>query len=116
MNFIGFCIPNGIASQLPLFIAMLTAFSGLTCGAQSVPTTDIEYAKAGDQPLKLDLYLSAVRGQPLLVYVHGGAWRGGSRANPPILALRDRGYAIASVDYRLSTEAIFPAQIHDIQA
>ncbi len=49
-------------------------------------------------------------------YVHGGAWRAGSRGDVPILGLLEHGHAIASVDYRLSTQARFPAQIHDIKA
>jgi acetyl esterase/lipase len=48
--------------------------------------------------------------------VHGGAWRAGSKSDVPIAALLDHGFAIASVDYRLSTQAVFPAQIHDIKA
>jgi len=48
--------------------------------------------------------------------VHGGAWRSGSKANVSIKALVLKGYPIASVDYRLSTEARFPAQVHDIKA
>jgi hypothetical protein len=53
---------------------------------------------------------------PLIVYVHGGAWRAGSKSDVPIAKLLDQGFAIASVDYRLSTQAVFPAQIHDIKA
>ena len=78
--------------------------------------TDIEYARVGDQVLKLDLYLPKVVNPPLLIYVHGGAWRAGSKTDVPILKLLNHGFAIASVDYRLSTEAVFPAQIHDIKA
>ncbi len=78
--------------------------------------TDIEYARAGDQALKLDLYRPKANNSPLLIYVHGGAWRAGSKADVPILKLLNHGFAIASVDYRLSTQAAFPAQIHDIKA
>jgi acetyl esterase/lipase len=70
----------------------------------------------GDQVLKLDLYLPKVNNPPLLIYVHGGAWRAGSKTDVPILKLLNHGFAIASVDYRLSTEAAFPAQVHDIKA
>src|SRR4029079_12144449 len=78
---------------------------------------DIEYARVGDISLKLDLYVPTnAKSPPLVVWVHGGAWRSGSKNNPSILPLIDRGYAIASVDYRLSPVAQFPAQIHDIKA
>jgi acetyl esterase/lipase len=77
---------------------------------------DIEYARVGDVSLKLDLYLPKQANPPLIIYVHGGAWRGGSKADVPIVKLLDHGFAIASVDYRLSTQAVFPSQVHDIKA
>ena len=78
---------------------------------------DLVFAKVGDQELKLDLYLPDA-GQPagLIVWVHGGAWRAGSRDSVDVQGLTALGWAIASVDYRLSTAARFPAQIHDIKA
>jgi acetyl esterase/lipase len=48
--------------------------------------------------------------------VHGGAWRTGSKEDMPLGALVEAGYTVASVDYRLSTVAPFPAQVHDIKA
>lgn len=77
----------------------------------------IEYARIGDVSLKLDLHLP-VNGEspPLIVWVHGGAWRSGSRDNMPLSGLVRRGFAIASIDYRLSPIAKFPAQIHDCKA
>ena len=78
---------------------------------------DIEYARAGEQVLKLDVYRpdGKIR-TPLIVWVHGGAWRSGSKKEMPLGKLVEEGYAVASVDYRLSTQAKFPAQIHDIKA
>ena len=79
--------------------------------------TDIEYARVDGLPLLLDLHRpSGVKQPPLIVYVHGGAWRAGSKSDVPIADLLGHGFAIASVDYRLSTQARFPAQIHDIKA
>jgi len=68
--------------------------------------------------LGLDIYKPAtVDGKlPLVVWIHGGAWRGGSKKNCPLLFLTEHGYAVASIDYRLSQEAIFPAQIEDCKA
>jgi acetyl esterase/lipase len=78
---------------------------------------DIEFGKVADASLKLDLYLPAGKlRSPLLVWVHGGAWRSGSRKDMPLGKLVAEGYAVASVDYRLSTQAKFPAQIHDLKA
>ncbi len=78
---------------------------------------DVEYARVGDVALKLDLHIP--RGKmhsPLIVWVHGGAWRSGSKKSMPLTKLVEDGYAVASVEYRLSTQAKFPAQVHDIKA
>lgn len=77
---------------------------------------DIEYAKAGEVSLKLDLHRPQGENPPLIVYVHGGGWRAGSKEDMPVVDLYDQGFAIASVNYRLSTQAVFPAQVHDIKA
>lgn len=94
-----------------LFILCLSS-----CCAVAETQTDIEYARVGDQVLKLDLYLPKAANPPLLIYVHGGAWRAGTKSDVPILKLLNYGFAIASVDYRLSIQAVFPAQVHDIKA
>lgn len=78
---------------------------------------EIEYARVHETPLHLDLHRPAHEGpHALIVWVHGGAWRAGSKANMPLGDLLSKGYAIASVDYRLSPVAPFPAQVHDIKA
>jgi acetyl esterase/lipase len=78
---------------------------------------DITFATVDDTELKLDLY-SPDNAAPvgLIVWVHGGAWRAGSRAGVDLKGMTAHGWAVASVDYRLSTAARFPAQIHDIKA
>ena len=88
----------------------------LTTAALADTQADIEYAKVGDVSLKLDLHRPQAENPPLIVYVHGGGWRAGSKKDTPIVDLYDKGFAIASVDYRLSTQAVFPAQVHDIKA
>jgi acetyl esterase/lipase len=104
---------------LPSVFAML-AFAAANASDvvnQSDVRRDIEYASVDGHSLKLDLYLprSTAR-SPLIVWVHGGAWRSGSKAKVPLETLVAKGFPIASIDYRLSTEARFPAQIHDIKA
>ena len=76
---------------------------------------EIVYAVVKERTLKLDLHLPSQQSGPLIVYVHGGAWREGSKRDIPLLALVKAGYAIASVDYRLTPEAPFPANVHDIK-
>jgi acetyl esterase/lipase len=84
---------------------------------QPVEIRDIDYASVGERPLKLDLYLPAnTESPPLVIYIHGGGWRSGSKDNCLIKFVLEHGYALASIEYRLSSEAIFPAQIHDCKA
>jgi acetyl esterase/lipase len=81
---------------------------------------DIEYIPEGHERNKLDLYLPknapASKPLPLIVWVHGGAWMGGSKDRCPALRFLKQGYAVASINYRLSQHAIFPAQIKDCKA
>ncbi len=78
---------------------------------------DLEYAQVESRRLLLDLHFPLkVDQSKLIVWIHGGAWRSGSKDEMPLSALIDEGYTVASVDYRLSTEAKFPAQVHDIKA
>lgn len=80
---------------------------------------DIVYAKAPEQELKLDLYLPEKRPEkplPLIVWIHGGAWRAGSKEGNPAAPFAAAGYVSASISYRLSQTAVFPAQIHDCKA
>ena len=79
---------------------------------------DLEYGHVGQHRLLLDLYLppKSSKPVPLVIWIHGGAWRAGSKDSVPVEQWMQQGFAIASVDYRLSTVAKFPAQIHDIKA
>ncbi|HVZ33893.1 MAG TPA: alpha/beta hydrolase, partial [Polyangiaceae bacterium] len=79
---------------------------------------DVKYASAGATPLLCDVYLPEGGAHPagMIIWVHGGAWRAGSRSSVELLGMTARGWALASVDYRLSTTAKFPAQIFDIKA
>jgi acetyl esterase/lipase len=77
---------------------------------------DVVYASVGGKPLALDLYIPVGSHKPpLVVYVHGGAWTTGSKAQYPAF-LVEHGFAVASLDFRSSTEARFPANVHDIKA
>lgn len=84
--------------------------------AQARVERDIEFAVVEGHRLALDLHLPERQSGALVVWVHGGAWRSGSRADMPLGKLVEDGFAVASVSYRLSTVAKFPAQIHDIKA
>jgi acetyl esterase/lipase len=79
---------------------------------------DVEFAKIGERRLLLDLYVpeKADGPLPLIVWVHGGGWQSGNKRNCKATGLSGKGYVVASVGYRLSGEAPFPAQIHDCKA
>jgi len=89
----------------------------LTAHAQDARTyKDVVYATVDGKDLGLDLYMPAgVRTPSLLVWVHGGAWRSGTKARPP-MAFVENSIAVASLDFRQSGDARFPAAIHDIKA
>ena len=81
---------------------------------------DLPYVQDGQERQRLDLYLPAAppdsKGRPLVVWVHGGGWESGSKLGCPAKQLVGRGYAVASIGYRLSQQAVFPAQIEDCKA
>ena len=106
---------------LPLLLAAIV-FQSLVCqslDAVEPQHRDLEYGRVGDRSLRLDLYQPVSvpdSGAPTVIWVHGGAWRAGSKSDVPVTRWLSEGFAIASVDYRLSPEAPFPAQVHDIKA
>lgn len=78
---------------------------------------NLEFAEVDGHSLKLDLYLPAeTKNPPLVVFIHGGGWRAGSKDRCPVTWLADHGFAVASISYRLTDKAIFPAQVHDCKA
>jgi acetyl esterase/lipase len=119
-------------SNLPVVVALVLAVgSGLAAPAagQLQPThSDLVYATIGPGQLRLDLYLpaGAEGATPCVIWIHGGGWAGGSKYPIPgwcATLVTQHGFAVASVDYRLTTQAaqfggapvIFPAQIHDVK-
>ena len=77
---------------------------------------DLEYGQAKGISLKLDLYRPSAKPSapmPLVIWVHGGGWRNGSKANCPAAWLATKGYAVASLDFRLLPDHPWPAQIED---
>jgi len=108
----------------------MTVVAGWACaqafaGREGLPEgvqahRDLAYVENGHERQKLDLYLpeKADGPLPLVIWVHGGGWQNGSKEGCPPLrqGFLQRGYAVASLDYRLSGDAIFPAQIEDCKA
>lgn len=81
---------------------------------------DIVYARRGEQELKLNLALPLKAGtmRPAIICIHGGAWQSGNRQSYDHLidALAYRGYVAATIDYRLTGVAPWPAQLDDVKA
>lgn len=104
-----------VAVQVAVVLAAIVTAGA---GAWQAPSTVrfLAYAGSADSPRGVDLHMPAgVPNPPLVVWVHGGAWRQGSRASVR-REFTEHGFAIASVDYRLSTEATFPAMVYDVKA
>ena len=80
---------------------------------------NLVYSEPKGSPQLLDLYLPKQVASPLpvIVWVHGGGWKNGSKENPRHAAwLAAKGFAVASINYRLTSEAQWPAQIDDCRA
>ena len=81
---------------------------------------DLAYVDGGHERQKLDLFVpeKAEKPLPVIVWIHGGAWRAGDKNGCPPLrqGYAEEGYAIASLNYRLSQHALFPAQLEDCKA
>jgi len=108
---------------LSAFLSLLipTAISAQNQGAPpgAIEThRDLEYANVDGKSLTLDLYVPKTTSRPLpiIIWVHGGGWREGNKSNPLVLPLVNLGFAVASINYRLSQEAPFHAHIYDCKA
>lgn len=112
-----------------LVLASLACTVGWSASAQPPTPTHpgLVYGVLDGTPIRLDLYIptAGTPPRPCVVWIHGGGWQGGTRANIPsgALQLRNLGIAVVSVDYRLTSQSgqygslpvIFPAQIEDVK-
>jgi acetyl esterase/lipase len=109
-------LPGAPARPAPLGAADLVR----GVGAPPVPVRTRVYARRESGPLALDLYAPPRPHPPApaVLVVHGGAWRGGTRADLTALNhyLAARGYVVASASYRLAPAHRYPAQLEDIRA
>lgn len=85
----------------------------LPAGVQVI--RDLEYKQPFRRPLLLDLYRPKLVSKklPVVVWIHGGGWKNGSKDKCPASWLATHGFAVASINYRLTQEAQWPAQIED---
>jgi acetyl esterase/lipase len=105
-----------------LALLAVVLFVANPCRAQQAKPLDVHpdivYASPGNIAQTLDIYVPTglAAPPPLVIYIHGGAWQGGSKDHPMVLGLTREGFALASINYRLSQVAIWPAQIYDCKA
>ena len=110
--------------------ATITATSGDGRGTADVTVslaggtyTNIAYCTMDGEQVRMDVYIpdaSKPRPLPVAVHVHGGGWTSGSKSSGSRFAemmplLLQRGYLVASLDYRLAPANKYPAQIQDVK-
>ena len=104
-------------------LALLVSAMSLACSYAQAPklpegtTVEKNLAYGEHERQKLDVFVPAGDGPfPLIVWVHGGAWEAGSKERNPAATFLKSGFVVASINYRYSKQAVFPAQIHDCKA
>jgi len=107
-------------------IAIAMIISGIekheALGANPAPIAHTDLVYIPGSKLKsqtLDLFLPGIASRqkvPVVVWIHGGGWQEGDKRPAPVADLIKKGIAVASINYRLSDEALYPAQIHDSKA
>lgn len=120
---------RGSMSRVLGVAALAAAASFAAVGPARAPDLTAVFAHVDTVDLKIDLHLppplrdsagGLIAGptqRPLLLWIHGGGWRGGHRSDDnPAYPFLDSGYVVASIDYRLSRQYAWPAQIHDAKA
>jgi acetyl esterase/lipase len=114
--------PPGYASEDEVKQAYSSGKLRIIDLAVEVPDTvkverNIEYGKGGDMSLKLDLYSPKARDEqmPAVIFIHGGAWKGGYRQMYHYYCTKfaERGYVAATISYRFTSDAPFPAAVED---
>jgi acetyl esterase/lipase len=82
---------------------------------------NLTYGTVGTRALQLDMFYPKAKqkkGYPVVLFIHGGGWRSGDRSQhvPMAQQLAAKGYVTVTAEYRLSTEALYPAAVHDLKA
>jgi acetyl esterase/lipase len=102
-----------------LFAATLAVLSS-GCGPRYRMHKDLVYDTTHGVSGTFDEYVPPGKGhvRPALIYIHGGAWQGGDKAEADAWApqIADRGYVVLSINYRLAPKDPWPAQLDDCQA
>lgn len=117
--------PRGYPTENAIIAAYLTGFLDILDASAPVEVPEgvrerlgVEYGRVGERALLLDLYEPAEPSgslRPGIIFIHGGGWRGGDRADYKYYTVRfaERGFVAATITYRLVQEALFPAAVED---
>lgn len=101
------------------FLLAAVGALALSGAAQAATFENLQYSIASSDPVRnqLDIYTpDGVSNAPVVMWIHGGGWFFGDKANPPGLdALLDAGIAVASMNYRYSSETTWPGQLEDVR-
>lgn len=115
--------PKGYANNTTLKVAYAAGTLKLIDDQPEVPedisvSRDLIYKTTPEKTLKLDVYRldSLTSPQPLLVFIHGGSWKKGNKDDYRryLVDYARKGYVTATVAYRFSQEAVFPAALDDV--
>ncbi len=116
--------PMGYYFYVPTIVAAYTGLESLINKTPAVPENveaikNVEYKNLNGRSLQLDIYRpkEMTKPAPLLVFIHGGGWRGGDRADYLVYLTHfaKLGYVTATVSYRFLKEAPYPACVDDIK-
>ncbi len=115
--------PVGYHFLTPTYVAIKLGLEKMIDRRPPVPSDiegikNIEYKNINGKSLQLDIYKSKelVKTAPLLVFIHGGGWKSGDRADYLVylIAFAKKGYVTATVSYRFLNDAPYPACAEDI--
>ncbi len=115
--------PVGYHFLAPTYLAVGVGLEQMINKKPAIPESvqefkNIEYKNVNGKSLQLDIYKpqNLNKTAPLLVFIHGGGWRGGDRADYLVylIAFANKGYVTATVSYRFLNDAPYPACVEDI--
>ncbi len=115
---VDFAVRQAKAGAASDTLGSTTSNSKQSSAATADVVKNLEYARIDGKSLLLDLYRphDANGPLPVVIWIHGGGWKQGSKDRCPATWLVAHGYAVASINYRLTDEAHWPAQIDDCRA
>jgi acetyl esterase/lipase len=117
-------LPVGYHFTIPTYLALFLGLEELIDKSPEIPQgirvfKDIEYKNIDGKSLQLDMYIpeNIKKPAPLLVFIHGGGWKGGKRSDYLVylVPFAQKGFITATVSYRLLKEAPYPACVEDVK-